>query len=461
MKSTRTHAEATCHTFFGPGTCHVRSAFPAPAAAVMARRMRPRAVAAAANAAVPVAAGSSSAGWSARAARVGAAGVLGASLIGCASFPLPTSTPVAQQRVAPVLRLDNGPLTADGAYTAGKQALQEGRVYLALMHFERAASLRPDWADAQNGRMVALARMGRPDEAMRVAGQAIAAGAASPEIHGNLGLLQQANGQPAAAAASFAKAAQLDPSNVVWSESLAAVKAQPAVAAAPPPAAPAAVVAPPVQAAAPAAVVTMTPAATPPVAAGAPRLAMDLPYASTSGNVPSPRLQWLAQAPNVLELKMDLPRVTVPAAPAVAAAPATPVAPAAAVAAAPVGVAAVATPALRMTVEVSNGAGRNGLAKGTAQALRSAGVSPSRVTNHTNFKVQQTEIQYRTADDAAAARELARSFSLPVVLVENPALRAGVTVRVVLGRDAVPLAAQSRLVRAPASPTPVVAGVSA
>ena len=99
-----------------------------------------------------------------------------------------------------------------------------------------------------------------------------------------------------------------------------------------------------------------------------------------------------------------------------------------------------------VNIEVSNGAGRGGLAKGTAQALRASGHQAAQVTNHAHFKVQQTEIQYRLSDDASAARKLARSFALPVALAPNPALRQGINLRVLLGHDAAELMARTQRV---------------
>jgi hypothetical protein len=167
--------------------------------------------------------------------------------------------------------------------------------------------------------------------------------------------------------------------------------------------------------------------------------------------VASPQLRWDRSQPNVLALRMD----TQPALAVASPAPATQAVPATATATAPAAAdaprplqladASQATPRLRFTIEVSNGAGTPGLAKATSQQLRTAGVQPWRITNHSNFKVAQTEIQYRGKGDAAAARQLARKMGVSVALVQNPQLHASVNLRVVLGKDVASLPAGKRL----------------
>ena len=108
--------------------------------------------------------------------------------------------------------------------------------------------------------------------------------------------------------------------------------------------------------------------------------------------------------------------------------------------------ASTARPRLNFTIEVSNGAGATGLAKATSQQLRYAGVQPWRITNHSHFQVAQTEVQYRKASDAPAARQLARKLGVSVALVQNPKLHPSVNLRVVLGKDVASLAPGKRVV---------------
>jgi hypothetical protein len=497
----------------------------------------------------------------AQALRLGAVGAASAVLVGCAGLTPPK--PVNQLSFAPVLRMDGGVWSADGAYHAGKEALAGGRVHEALMLFERAATLRPRFDDALNGQVVALARLGRTAQAIDVAQQAVRAGASAAELHGNLGLMLLRAGRADEAWTRLEQASRLDPANTTWTVALArrpaAVPANvaqaPETPAAPAdavastapvvqaaPAAPAAAavvaVAAPVLAAAPvapaaptivavapvaptpitvpaaaakaapvnapapavasapmapvvvaqpaapaaaavpaepaerqasvllrplpqpqlaAAPVTPTPAALPlaplgavavvPVAPAAPAAPEPEVTRSPVAAVASPQLRWDRSQPNVLALRMDAQPALAIASPA----PVTPAVPGTATAAtdAPrplqLADASQATPRLRFTIEVSNGAGAPGLAKATSQQLRTAGVQPWRITNHSNFKVAQTEIQYRGKGDAAAARQLARKMGVSVALVQNPNLHASVNLRVVLGKDVASLPAGKRL----------------
>jgi LytR cell envelope-related transcriptional attenuator len=88
-------------------------------------------------------------------------------------------------------------------------------------------------------------------------------------------------------------------------------------------------------------------------------------------------------------------------------------------------------------IEISNGHGRTGLAREMAKGLQTVMSGPARVTNHTHFKVPQTEVQYRSTEERSAAQVLARSLGVPedrVVL--NNRLRESAPVRLLLGRDA-------------------------
>lgn len=552
-----------------PGTCRVRSQFPyvaprrtsAPSVSLDQRALRVQPWAPMVQ---PVLRDPHRFG-PAQALRLGAVGAASAVLVGCAGLTPPK--PAHQLSFAPVLRMDGGVWSADGAYYAGKEALAQGRVHEALMLFERAATLRPRFDDALNGQVVALARLGRTAQAIDVAQQAVRAGASAAELHGNLGLMLLRAGRADEAWARLEQASRLDPDNSTWTVALARRPATvpanvaqaptapetPATAAVSAP--PAASTAPVVQAA-PAAVAVAVPVAAPvpagaPVVSAAPAIVAVAPVAPTPITVPaaaakaapvnapapvvaaapmapaavvqpaapaaaavpaepaerqasvllrplpqpqlaaapvtpmpaalplaplgtvavapvapvvpaapepevtrspvaavaSPQLRWDRSQPNVLALRMDAQPALAIANPA----PVTPAVPGTATATADaprplqLADASQSTPRLRFTIEVSNGAGAPGLAKATSQQLRTAGVQPWRITNHSNFKVAQTEIQYRGKGDAAAARQLARKMGVTVALVENPNLHASVNLRVVLGKDVAALPAGKRL----------------
>ncbi|MDE1947218.1 MAG: LytR C-terminal domain-containing protein [Burkholderiales bacterium] len=288
--------------------------------------------------------------------------VLGSALLGCAALPPSRAPRSAPEAVVPVEpgRLAQQSTDAQGCYAAGRLSLDAGHFEVALAYFERAVALRPGWVEAESGRIVALSRLGRTDEAMKVAREAFDARGAVAKV-------------PAAEAPPVA------------------VRSAPPVA--------------PDKAAA-------APAASPAVVAG------------VAGSA-APRLTWVREGPYMYELKWRGVAARVahereePAAASVsAAAPER------------------AARAVVASIEISNGVGRAGLARQAAQALSQAGIATHRLTNNVRYDVKRTEIQYRRAQDHAAAAELARNFTLSMNLVPNPKLRADVDLRVLLGSDA-------------------------
>lgn len=88
------------------------------------------------------------------------------------------------------------------------------------------------------------------------------------------------------------------------------------------------------------------------------------------------------------------------------------------------------------SIEVSNGAGINGLAARWSSQLRARGADVVRVTNFDNFNQTDTVVYYRRGFSADARDLAAKLAALNPKLVQTNSLRAGVDVRLVLGRDA-------------------------
>lgn len=97
-------------------------------------------------------------------------------------------------------------------------------------------------------------------------------------------------------------------------------------------------------------------------------------------------------------------------------------------------------PAMRLRLEIANGAGRTGMAARMRRYLASRGVGGAHLTNARPFDQQETLIVYRPGFDQAAAR-LAALVPLQVRLVEDAEQRA--EIRLLLGHDF--LALDSRL----------------
>lgn len=329
-----------------------------------------------------------------------------AALWGCSSLPT--------WRVEPAFRIESGGANpGPGLLALAQQYEGEGRVEQALQAYAKAAQAAPTDAELHNTVGLALARHGRFGAAVAALRRAVALAPERAPLLNNLAYALLLDGRSEDARAMLRLTLAVDPSHPMASRNLAYVDQQlaSAVAAAAVPI----VTADKVPAAEPVSVATVVAQVAPAAAAAEPAPAQ-LRWAHSGGNVME--LKGLAPAPRPIAI---LP----------AALPTLP------------SMSSVEKP---VNIEVSNGAGRTGLAKGTAQALRASGHQAAQVTNHTHFKVQQTEIQFRLSDDAFAARKLARSFALPVALAPNPALRQGIDLRVLLGQDAAELMARTQRV---------------
>lgn len=152
--------------------------------------------------------------------------------------------------------------------------------------------------------------------------------------------------------------------------------------------------------------------------------------------------------PQVFELKMPpAPQARVLAAPAAerpkAAPPMTAPSPTAeAKAVLPAAFAAPALPqsAKAFRLEVSNGNGVTGMARAVSQQLVARGFSRGYLTNQLPFRELVTLVQYRQGYEHEASR-VSQALEVVAGVAPSDKLRSGVHVRVLLGHDAVPLAA--------------------
>jgi tetratricopeptide (TPR) repeat protein len=99
-------------------------------------------------------------------------------------------------------------------YNRGTLEMLRGMPLAALPHFDRAVQLNSGYSDALNNRGVALARLGRLDEAADAHRKAIVADPFNFQAHYNLGAALAAVGRPAEALAAFQSAATVAPNDV-------------------------------------------------------------------------------------------------------------------------------------------------------------------------------------------------------------------------------------------------------
>lgn len=88
---------------------------------------------------------------------------------------------------------------------------QPGRLPEAIMHFEHALAVHPEYAEAENNFGLALTQSGRPREAIGHLQHAVTLKPSSYEVRNNLAIALAKTGQFDAAIAEFAKAAALNP----------------------------------------------------------------------------------------------------------------------------------------------------------------------------------------------------------------------------------------------------------
>jgi Flp pilus assembly protein TadD len=91
----------------------------------------------------------------------------------------------------------------------GAQALRDGRPEVAIEWFDKAIDANPDLVGPVNGKVVALARLGRFDEARTLAQRSMARGLQSPDLEANLQWLaaRETSATVAAAAPSVSEVA--------------------------------------------------------------------------------------------------------------------------------------------------------------------------------------------------------------------------------------------------------------
>jgi tetratricopeptide (TPR) repeat protein len=99
-------------------------------------------------------------------------------------------------------------------YNRGTLEMLRGMPLAALPHFDRAVQLNSGYSDALNNRGVALARLGRLDEAADAHRKAIVADPFNFQAHYNLGAVHAAVGRPAEALVAFQSAATVAPNDV-------------------------------------------------------------------------------------------------------------------------------------------------------------------------------------------------------------------------------------------------------
>ena len=96
-----------------------------------------------------------------------------------------------------------------------------GRLDEAIVHYQRALQIRPDYGLAHNNLGNVLLRLGRPDEALQHFRDALRLDPSNAEAHYNAGSVLRSRGDLAAALAQFREAVELKPESTSAVASLA------------------------------------------------------------------------------------------------------------------------------------------------------------------------------------------------------------------------------------------------
>lgn len=326
--------------------------------------------------------------------------VAGGLLFGCASAPQHSSNALQGPSV----------MDADAEYLSGKALHVRQRHDEARRAYLRALALDPSHVDALNGLAVLDASRGNLDQAIAQLEELARLRPELSYLHANLGHAYWLRKEPTKAIPELERALELNPDNQPAAARLAEIQRSQSAAASP-----AAGAAPDMAAAA---------AAGPEIR----MLASGLYQLSYGATPPAQKADAVAAVPaepmpaelTPAEPTPPLARVLVPAMPESAAQE-------------PVPLAALTPPARPLAVELINGNGVTGLARGLRSLLTGAEWKVVRTANYDSYKVQYTRIEY-AGELLPDARRFADSLGTVTQLRRNEHLQ-GSRLRVVLGHD--------------------------
>lgn len=311
--------------------------------------------------------------------------------VGCASL---LSNDATAPEFKPVQGVKHGGEDSAGAlYAIGRFYHGQMRYEDAIVAYQQLLEQDPNHAEARNALGVIYASQGKIDKAIEAIDRAISAAPRASHLRNNLGYAFILQGRYAEAEAELVRARTLDPANDRAAENLGLARSH------------------------------LTsfndgPAASPSSPADVATVAEPPP--SELASKTERRAQLVVVGPNVYELRFASAHHT----------------------------RAEDRPAEHrgatenadervLALEVSNGNGIGGFARRTSEYLQRQGYPAARLTNQRPFGQTATEIQYRGGFQLEA-QELKMTLAGKPIIVESSQLRAGVEVRVVLGRDATP-----------------------
>ncbi|MFA7350878.1 MAG: LytR C-terminal domain-containing protein [Methylotenera sp.] len=354
------------------------------------------------------------------------------------------SASVAPWTITPTTTTSHGSNSVDAMYKMGRYYQGQNRYDLAISAYQKALAADNGFVEARNGLGVIYSRQGKYREAIEAFQVAVQQSPKAAHLYSNMGYAYYLQGQYAESVTALEQATLLDPTNQRALNNLGLAYAK------------AGSKGESVQAFAQAAnAATTTPDAVTKVADPmqgklqiADQTADIVAVLSTSLNV-QPELQpELQPQPEVQMLTLPKDRGVIRSAPntiAVVDSRVQLVELSANVSelrmqpysAEPVQTVATDVADLKkLRIEVANGNGATGAARKVGRFLGNLGYPTARLTNQKPFKVRMTQIQYREGYQAEA-QLLQASLPDTHALVQRDDMRAGVSVRLVLGKDMV------------------------
>ena len=334
-------------------------------------------------------------------------------LILCSALPACVSTPDDYRR--PVVAMNSSiQITADSEYLRGKLLHLQSRYDEAQQAYLSALTMNKDHPEARNGMAALLGARGDLDRSIALLTGMAQSGAKLPQVYVNLGHAWMKKGQLAQARTALERALEIDPDNQAAKEKLAALVVIEHPSTAP-------VSGTPVASASGLSVVSLNPIER--LGEGLYVLRYDLPVSDRASEKAPGKAPEKAPvtvhvvSDSVTKNLIERPSDTTSSSPrtefVMNSEPSTDV------------------PTL--AIEVANGNGVQGLARSLRGLLAGQSWRVVRTTNHEQFGVRFTRIEY-TSDRALDARLLADTLGIDAKFRMNNQ-QAGTQMRIILGHD--------------------------
>lgn len=293
-------------------------------------------------------------------------------------------------KIESLMRVSGINAKAASMYQLGRYYQAQSRYEQAIAAYQKSLLADANYAEAHNGLGVIYSRQANYEQAIASFSQALSLAPQADHIHNNLGYAQYLKGDYVAAIGAFEQALELNPNNQKAAKNLALAQ---------------------VKLGMPTTVAQTNQVQVAPKSEAWPLKSQQPAEGRAEAGeqfapVAQPRLQIKQIAPAVFELQRHDTKAHTASLDRIAFG----------------------------KIEVSNGNGVRGMARGVGSYLKQYGFSSARFTNHSSFNVEKTQVHYRTGYQSQAQALQAKIPGEPI-LVESHDLRLGINVKLLLGQD--------------------------